>query len=339
MLGNWNDNGCYYNRAVLPARYCYKDAEKNGVRIHLTRAITSDNLNDFDVYIVHGMDAALGNNLQAISYWKMQNKKFIWSIDDDYFNVPAWNAAKPNQLMMGGLINVLGMADEIWCSTEFLKSRIAPHVSVPIRVLPNLIDLRVYRTPSRKRWKKAEILWAGTATHSKDIVPLCDGITDLFRRAKGVYRDRARVTFFGMSPTQKVEQDHLWGDVNFIPYVPFNEYHRTVTSLAGDIGVCPLQDDLFNRSKSNLKILEMASMWMPVVASKVGPYDAEFPGVKLVTDGKSWANALAEWIDDETQRGQDAANAYNHVQEKWNWENAENRAAWTDAFCSLSEVK
>ena len=42
---------------------------------------------------------------------------------------------------------------------------------------------------------------------------------------------------------------------------------QTLASLSGDIGICPLVDDEFNRNKSQIKAIEYGLLGLPVVAS------------------------------------------------------------------------
>jgi hypothetical protein len=54
--------------------------------------------------------------------------------------------------------------------------------------------------------------------------------------------------------------------------VPIERYPETLASLALDVAVAPLQDNPFNRAKSNLKLLEYGWLGIPVVASDLEPY-------------------------------------------------------------------
>lgn len=339
MMANWNDNGCYYHRAVLPARYCAKEALEAGVRVHLIRKTNLDesNLDHFDVYVLHGMDAAL--NIPMIGRWKSQGKKFIWSIDDDYFCVPDHNAAKPNKTLLGALCIVRSLADEVWCSTHHLAEQTRRSVDVLVRVLPNLLDMKPYRVTSLKRRRVVRTLWFGTSTHNKDVESYCEAIRLISKHAKGAYKDRVEFVFYGMSPSAKTEQDHLWSEVSFVPFTTFNEFHSTLTSLAGDIGACPLGDDLFNRSKSNLKILEMAALRQAVIASPVGPYEAKLPGLIHAADGKAWCNEIVRLVEDEKHRADKASEIYEEVYSNWNWADSKCRKDWTEAFVAQSGVK
>jgi glycosyltransferase involved in cell wall biosynthesis len=66
-----------------------------------------------------------------------------------------------------------------------------------------------------------------------------------------------------------------------------------------DIGLAPLVDNRFNRSKSFIKILEYAALGVPFIASPVGPYaDHVVDGVTgfLASTPDEWAERLDQLI-------------------------------------------
>jgi glycosyltransferase involved in cell wall biosynthesis len=70
-----------------------------------------------------------------------------------------------------------------------------------------------------------------------------------------------------------------------------------------DIGIAPLSDLAFNRSRSNVKLKEYAAVGTPWLASPIGPYAGlgEQQGGRLVADD-DWHAALARLIDKPRER-------------------------------------
>jgi glycosyltransferase involved in cell wall biosynthesis len=60
-----------------------------------------------------------------------------------------------------------------------------------------------------------------------------------------------------------------------------------------DIGLMPLQDDLWSKGKCGLKIIQYLSVGVPVVCTPVGING------DIVRDGRNgfWATSPAEWVD------------------------------------------
>jgi hypothetical protein len=73
---------------------------------------------------------------------------------------------------------------------------------------------------------------------------------------------------------------------------------RYVPTLTGHIGLAPLADDVFNRSKSDLRLKELAARGMVVVASNVGPYgDSCVPRMHVDSVELTWAGQLTTLLD------------------------------------------
>jgi glycosyltransferase involved in cell wall biosynthesis len=73
-----------------------------------------------------------------------------------------------------------------------------------------------------------------------------------------------------------------------------------MASLDLDIAVAPLEDNLFNRCKSNLRLLEYGAMSWPVVCSDVYVYKTNNPPVlRCGNDTSNWIDALNNLIADD----------------------------------------
>jgi glycosyltransferase involved in cell wall biosynthesis len=70
-----------------------------------------------------------------------------------------------------------------------------------------------------------------------------------------------------------------------------------------DVGIAPIVDIPFNRTRSNIKVKEYASAGVPWLASPIGPYAGlgEQQGGRLVPDDR-WDYALRRLIDKERDR-------------------------------------
>ncbi len=98
-------------------------------------------------------------------------------------------------------------------------------------------------------------------------------------------------------------------------YVSFDELPARIAGF--DVGIAPLADIPFNRSRSDIKLKEYAAAGIPWLASPVGPY-ADLgveQGGRLVPDGE-WFEALRWMVVKRTLREQLAQNAADWAKRK-----------------------
>lgn len=97
-----------------------------------------------------------------------------------------------------------------------------------------------------------------------------------------------------------------------------------------DIGIAPLVDNAFNRSRSNVKLKEYATAGVPWLASPVGPYAGmgSAQGGELVADD-GWHAALTRMVEDPRHRAELARSARGWAQRQ---SIAHGGAHWESAF-------
>jgi glycosyltransferase involved in cell wall biosynthesis len=106
-------------------------------------------------------------------------------------------------------------------------------------------------------------------------------------------------------------------------------YYQTIDF---DIGLAPLIDSVFNRSKSAIKAMEYAALGIPVIASDVDPYrDFVIDGVTgyLVRKDHEWSKRLFELVNDEPMRTEMGRRAKAHAAR---WTIEEGYGRWVRAY-------
>jgi len=88
----------------------------------------------------------------------------------------------------------------------------------------------------------------------------------------------------------------------FHPFVTIADYPAKMASLGLDIAIAPLEDNLFNRCKSNLRLLEYGAMGWAVVCSDVATYRSDAPPVLHCASLDDWRAALRSLIDQPDER-------------------------------------
>lgn len=86
-----------------------------------------------------------------------------------------------------------------------------------------------------------------------------------------------------------------------------------------DINLAPLEDTIFNRSKSEIKWIEAALVRVPTVASKLGAFEIMIEngktGILCENTQQAWYEGLQKLIENENQRKGIGQNAYDFVME------------------------
>ncbi|WP_322021210.1 MULTISPECIES: glycosyltransferase [unclassified Burkholderia] len=103
--------------------------------------------------------------------------------------------------------------------------------------------------------------------------------------------------------------------------LPLSNYVTYLKRLAeSDISIAPLEDNVFNDAKSNIKYLEAASIKLPSVCSPSAAFrtaivdgDTGF----LAADSAAWERALLALIDDRAVRERMAERAFQHVHDDY----------------------
>lgn len=220
--------------------------------------------------------------------WPDGSKDWLWSED--------MVSAKGNRIFnIERNINYRDMfrlnfkkSDLVTCTTDQLREefiKINPNVAV----LPNLIDPTFY--PRSPEFVKREIRigWQGGYSHYEDlyfIVPVIKKILEKHDNVKFVYFGDYRFLDMFKTCNQNQLEHQSWMSHDVYPHM--------LTLLNLDIGICPIIDNRFNRTKSAIKWMEYSMVGMATVASNIPPYST------VIEDGKTallCSQSQNEWFD------------------------------------------
>jgi len=222
----------------------------------------------------------------------------IYEVDDYVFNLhpknPSYNYyAQPDR--RHNIEQMLREVDAITVTCEYLKKRFLVY-NQRVYVIPNYIDPRYWRVRQKgTENEKIAVGWSGGASHYDDL-RLIDGvmetITAEFPQVKFILVGWDP-GFFRVPPNRR----EFYGFTK-----DFVEYAANLSHI--DIGLAPLEDNLFNKCKSDIKLLEYGVLNIPVIASYVGPYQ------KAIDDGfvlkamnpKDWIKQIRKLVSDEAYR-------------------------------------
>jgi glycosyltransferase involved in cell wall biosynthesis len=280
----------------------------------------------------------------AIFYHAQKHgKKVIIDLDDNYLDIPESNLIydrfKEKKHERAFLSTILSFADAITVSTEPLKERIHTHIKhvhgidKPIFVLPNMNDIKDWDfEPIVNNIDKVVIGYTGSNSHQDDLKMCLPAIAKLMKKYPNLYLE-----MIGSVPKDRVKETFGYAGfddaglerIKLLPATAtFKEYPQYLSEQKWDIGICPLVDTAFTRSKSHIKWLEYSVFKLPTVASRVYPYFMQLKGRKTIVDGKTgllarnneWEAKLEKLITNPTLRKELGENAYNQVKDTWQYD-------------------
>ncbi len=120
----------------------------------------------------------------------------------------------------------------------------------------------------------------------------------------------------------------------FHPGVPFELYPEKLASLNLDLALVPLEINQFNECKSNLRLLEIGTCGVPIIATNIEPYRCNLPVTLVENRFKEWMNAVQAYINDEDLRHRQGDALREAVHQEWYLRDAgldEWRHAWLPA--------
>jgi glycosyltransferase involved in cell wall biosynthesis len=311
-------SGCGQYRIGLPMW----GLEQAGHDARAFSVLEEDIPEDADVVIGQLLyDEGRNEAWQSLSKRTGRRPVLIAEIDDDLWNIHKTNydaLSLSSPEMLGRLENNLRIADAVTVTTPHLAevvSRFNPNVVV----LPNMIDLNLIMH-QRSKAERTTIGWAGGSSHLNDFEPMRGQLGQFLRRHPEVDLHLVGQDYRGLFKVPNTRWT-TW-NMNLVDYLH---------TLDFDIGIAPLAYNEFNKSKSDIKVLEYASLGIPVVASDFGPYaDNVVHGETgfLVKHSHEWSRYLRMLVEDHQLRETMSVNAKLWASERtiqgnvWRWEMA-----------------
>ncbi|GLW61660.1 hypothetical protein Hthe01_20090 [Hydrogenophilus thermoluteolus] len=233
---------------------------------------------------------------ETVEAWKtfLPHLRLIFGMDDRLDAVPRKSslyhlARRTTPDARARLRKMFALADAVVVSTDPLAelvSDIAPGTEV--HVIPNAIEWEtwepLYQELERKRQdperltRKPRVGWVGAMQHRGDLELLIPVIE--------ATKDEVHWVFMGMWLPEfehLVPEKHGWVD--------FHDYPKKMAELDLDLALAPLEYNVFNEAKSNLRLIEYGALGYPVIATDIIPYHTDNPPITLLP------NEPQKWIE------------------------------------------
>lgn len=245
----------------------------------------------------------------------------VYELDDYLPNLPMKSVHRsqmPKDILKS-LRRGLGFVDRFVVSTAPLAEAFAG-LHGDIRVVKNRLPLKWWQGlhAERRQGGKPRVGWAGGASHTGDLELIADVVKELAGEVEWV--------FFGMCPDSirpYVHEVHVG--------VEIDSYPAALARLNLDLAIAPVEQNLFNECKSNLRLLEYGACGFPVVCSDLECYKGDLPVTRVKNRFRDWVEAIRMHINDLDATAEAGDRLRAAVHRDWMLEGA-GLQRWRDAW-------
>ena len=238
----------------------------------------------FDADVVHFCRSCFGPTERLARSLKDAGVAIVWDNDEDFLAVPKGSPGFVDvkglhgQRIWTSLKSMMRIADVVTTPSEALAERYREASGADVRVLENYLPPTFTRPDRVPVHTDITVGWHATLNHQSDFeqLKLRETLEHVIRRHHNL-----RVIAIGLGI--ELNSHRYEACQEGVNYVGLPEQ-----LLRLDVGLAPLTDTTYNRSRSNVKLKEYAAMGVPWLASPVGPYArmGEDQGGRLVPDDR-----------------------------------------------------
>jgi hypothetical protein len=282
-------SGCGHWRMIWPEQVM--NAHSKAV-VHGTTVMNVDERYYVQAKGVRIQRQATPQQLQFVKWLRQVADKnsfrLIYEIDDICFHedIPDYNKYKTaftDPAIRQSAQEMMEICDEITVTCPFMQDYYKSKTNNKnVTVIPNFMPKfwlggksNINRTMESydKNKRKPRILYAGSGAHFD--VENRTKYRDDFEHVNDVIRrtaDKYQWVFIGAHPLPLRDLIQN-GKVEFHPWKRLYEYGQGLYDLNVNLIVAPLQDNTFNRAKSDLKYIEACALGLPIVCQDICTYE------------------------------------------------------------------
>ena len=214
--------------------------------------------------------------------------KIIYEVDDVVFReeIPDYNASKhgfDSDRIRQNCIDMINMVDEVTVTCKFMRDLyIEKTGKQEITAVPNFMPYwwigHQYNYIKNvdafdKHKKRPRIVYAGSGAHF-DMNNAVDQKDDFEHVLKFIIDNRFKYqfVFIGAFPPP-LHKYIVAKEIEFHPWKNLIEYPRFLATLEAQLFIAPLQDNTFNKAKSDIKFIEAAQLGIPCLCQDLITYE------------------------------------------------------------------
>ena len=256
--------------------------------------------------------------VQMMQYFKEQYNRPVWiDFDDNLFELPKYNRAfkvYDQQTTKDNVIKSIQLADVITVTTEELKRYISP-MNPNVIVVPNAFNNATFDLSRRKNIERQNsVLWRGSDTHIGDV----DYYHKEIQAVMADYPDH-KFLFVGSDINgmyhifDEAFNRNMMGNAHRLEPLDPNIFLNSIQALGSKFIHVPLVDNLFNRAKSNIAMIEGAWAGMAVIAPDWKEW--QLPGVLNYNSPGDYYNLMSACLSGAIDYKAKAAETWQYVSE------------------------
>lgn len=290
---------------------------------------------------------ATSSQLAFVHYLKRLQSEFnfrlIYEIDDVVFHedIPDYNKFKfafESEEIRSNIINIMNLCDEVTVTNEYMRDYFRKKINKrEVTVIPNFVPrwwignyFNAHRNYNMliKHKKKPRVMYAGSGAHF-DVDNKVNGRDDFEDIVKHIIDSRHKYTwiFMGAAPRQLIPFIQR-GEIEFHPWQHLYDYPQKIHDLEVQMFVAPLQDNIFNNCKSDIKYIEACCLGLPVACQNISTYSNAM--IKF-NSGAEMMDKIEETLK-RTNTYLDRSYEYRKIGEKRFIEHSDNHDCYTELF-------
>lgn len=249
------------------------------------------------------------------------SKPIIYDLDDNFWDIPYDTdpeIARYHRLppRLHQLEQYLQLSTFVRVYSPVLGTRVS-EFSQNVKLLKAGFDFSLVAKRRSPAEDKVRIVYATSRIVDDQYHEFLEGMIHVL----GKYDDRVSLTIWGCQPSELAGRR----GVELMPLLP--SYERFLSEFnyqAFDIGLAPLPNTLFHRSKNNTKFRDYGACRVAGVYSDVDVYSSCIQdgrtGILVQNTAESWANGISRLIDDKTLTDSIKRDAYDQVYKEYRQE-------------------
>lgn len=217
--------------------------------------------------------------------------KIIYEIDDIVFreDIPDFNRNKDaftSDEIRNSIVDIIEMCDEVTVTCDYMRDYFKSKTkNQNVTVIPNYLlkwwfdryyDINKLIRGYDKNKKKPVVSIFASGTHV-DVVNRTNQKDDFTAVVPAIIKARKdfKWQFYGSYPLPlKPFIDS--GEISYVPWVQLPEFPGAVAASGSQLTFAALEDNNFNRAKSNIKLLEAGALGVPCVCPDMVTYKDAF---------------------------------------------------------------
>ena len=263
-------------------------------------------------------------SLRAMIKLKAANKKIIYDIDDNFFEIPLNTILGQHHRYITHLFVqklFYQYSDLVHLYNPILNSQVIEHSGTP-KFMKSYFDKSLLNTKNHIQKTSSNVIKIAYATGRIDDPRLEKIVFSAIKIIAETYKKNVEFHFWGAH-----KHPYLKKLSNIILNKPILEYDRFIQSFQNhhfSIGLAPVLDEVFFQSKTNNKYREYGGCSIAGIYSDLQPYREcvrhQYNGILVENTIADWVNGMKTLIDSENLRKTISINACKDIFENYSFE-------------------